>query len=158
MQLKLSEFHKRSTYQEIADEITNPTENIELADLSMAKLFRNTQQGSRFDDDNFINLENDHTNKLKQQQQQQNMQAQVAAVGVNVAAAMAPPPPPTSQQQAQPAAPINPKTSTPATQQPPIYHDMTSGDREEQEQEAMEEALRASRENEQKETQCNKTN
>ena len=53
MQLELCEFHKRSTYQEIADEITNPKEKIELADLSMAKQFRNTQQGSRFDDDFF---------------------------------------------------------------------------------------------------------
>jgi hypothetical protein len=158
MQLKLSEFHKRSTYQEIADEITNPKEKIQLADLSMAKQFTNTQQGSRFDDDNFINLENDHTNKLKQQQQQQNMQAQAAALGVNVAAAMAPPAAPPTSQQAQPVAPINPKTSTPANQQTeqtnrqtsPVYHDLTSGDREEQEEEDMEEALRASKESEQK--------
>ena len=73
------------------------------------------------------------------------MQAQAAAVGVNVAAAMAPAAAPPTSQQAQPATPINPTIPTLANQQTqhtsPIFHDLTSGDREDQEQEDMEEAL-----------------
>ena len=95
---------------------------------------------------------------MKQQKPQQNIQAHAAAVGINVANATQPAPAEPTTQQAQPAPPINPKFSTPANQQTqqttPTYHDLTSGDREEQEQEDSEEALRASKESEQKRN-CN---
>ena len=151
MQLNISEFRKRNTYESIAEEITNPKEKIERAEFSQAKQFKETQQGSRFDDNSFLGLENDHNNRMKQQQQQMNMQAQAEVVGISVVNASRTIQPPTTQQAAAAAAPINPKhsKSVQATAAEPIYHDMSSGDRELQEQEDMEEAIRASKEIEQ---------
>ena len=57
MQLNISRFKKRITYENIAEEIQNPKENIDLPGISIAKQFRDTNQGSRFDDDNFLGLE-----------------------------------------------------------------------------------------------------
>jgi len=56
MHVELCKVHKISTYQEIANEIAHPKEKIELADPSMAKQLRNTQQGSIFDDEDFFKL------------------------------------------------------------------------------------------------------
>ncbi len=58
--------------------------------------------------------------------------------------------PPTTQQPEQ-RAPTNPKRATSQAKTPssPVYHDMSSGDREEEEEQDMEEAMRASQESEQ---------
>ncbi len=56
MQLNISEFRKRNTYANIAEEIQTPKDNIDLPGISIAKQFRDTSQGSRFDDDNFLDL------------------------------------------------------------------------------------------------------
>ncbi len=117
---------------------------MDLPEQSQAKLFRNTQQGSRFDDESFLDLENDHQNKMKQQIQQMNMQAQAQTDGINIANVQQPPKAPPTSQQPPTATPINPTqsyiTPTPKILSPQM-HDMTGGDREEEDRDEMEKAM-----------------
>ena len=143
MQFKISEFQKRSTYQEIADELTIPTEKMQLADISIAQLFKHTQQGSRFDDDIFLNLGNDYNNKIKEQQHRIDMTRYAETVGVNVANTMNMPKEPTSTQQSKTQMPTTKVTSGINVDVPltPEYHDMTSGDRDDEEEKELQDAI-----------------
>jgi hypothetical protein len=91
---------------------------------------------------------------MKEQQQRINMMTQAAAVGINVASVFREPPPePTSTQAAPAQIPTNPKHSKTITKPASsnvVYHDTTSGDREEKENRDLEEALQASRDIEQR--------
>ncbi len=142
MQLNISEFRKRNTYENIADEIQNQTEKIDLPGISIAKQFRDTNQGSRFDDDNFLGLEKDNINKMKEQQQQlqlQNMTDQINTLGINQIRATNPIDIPVTSQQTSISAAI--EDVTPDNVE---YLDMTSGKRDEDEQNELEEAIDAS--------------
>ncbi len=142
MQLNISEFRKRNTYENIADEIQNQTEKIDLPGISIAKQFRDTNQGSRFDDDNFLGLEKDNINKMKEQQQQlqlQNMTDQINALGINQIRATNPIDIPVTSQQTSISAAIQDVTPDEVE-----YLDMTSGKRDEDEQNELEEAIDAS--------------
>mgnify|MGYP000010828454 CR=1 FL=1 len=143
MQLNISEFRKRNTYENIADEIQNPTEKIDLPGISIAKQFRDTNQGSRFDDDNFLGLEKDNINKMKEQQQQQlqlqNMTDQINTLGINQIRATNPIDIPVTSQQTSVSAAI--EDVTPDNVE---YLDMTSGKRDIDEQNELEEAIDAS--------------
>jgi hypothetical protein len=91
---------------------------------------------------------------MKEQQQRINMMTQAEAVGINVASVFREPPPePTSTQAAPAQIPTNPKHSKTITKPASsnvVYHDTTSGDREEKENRDLEEALQASRDIEQR--------
>ena len=141
MRLNISEFRKRSTYENIADEIQNQKEKIDLPGISIAKQFRDTNQGSRFDEDNFLGLEKDNINKMKEQQQQfqlQTMTDQINALGVNQINATNPVNKPVTSQQTVVDAEIQDVTPDEVE-----YLDMTSGKRDIDEQNGLEEAIDA---------------
>ena len=142
-------FRKRNTYENIAEEIENPKEKIDLPGISLVKQFRDTNQGSRFDDDNFLGLEKDNINKMKEQQQQlqlQNMANSINSLSVNQIAATNPVV--KSHTSIQPSSNSSTNPSIAAiediTSANTEFLDTTSGQRDKDEQNELEEAIDAS--------------
>ena len=145
MQLNISEFRKRNTYESIAEEIANPREKIALPGISIAKQFKDTNQGSRFDDDNFFGLEKDNINKMKEQQQQlqlQNMANSINSLSVNQIAATNPVV--KSHTSVQPSTNAAIAAIEDITSANTEFLDTTSGQRDKDEQNELEEAIDAS--------------
>ena len=75
MKLHKSQMHQRPTYETLAkDTILEPKDRIALPDRT-ATILRRTQQLSRYDDVEFIDLEKDNENMVKEQAQQMNVKA-----------------------------------------------------------------------------------
>ena len=75
MKLNKAQMHLRPTYETLVkDTILEPKDRIALPDRT-ATLLRRTQQLSRYDDVEFIDLEKDNENMVKEQAQQMNVKA-----------------------------------------------------------------------------------
>ena len=72
-----AELHKRPTYSSLVrDTILDPKDKIALPDRE-ATIFRKTQQLTKYDEAEFLDLEKDNENIQKQTMQQANLQASV---------------------------------------------------------------------------------
>ena len=75
MKLNKAQMHQRPTYETLVkDTILEPKDRIALPDRT-ATILRRTQQLSRYDDVEFIDLEKDNENIMKEQAQQMNVKA-----------------------------------------------------------------------------------
>ena len=79
MKLNKAQMHKRPTYETLVkDTILEPKDKIALPDR-MATILRKTQQLTRYDDAEFLDLEKDNEQIAKERAQQANIEAAAGA-------------------------------------------------------------------------------
>ena len=113
-----SQLKQRPTYETLVkDTILEPKDKIALPDRQ-ATILRKTQQLSRYDDVEFIDLEKDQENIAKEQAQQMNVKAAASAIGSIAETRTAQPGPHQGHTFTNPPTPQPPSGGAPPRQSP----------------------------------------
>jgi hypothetical protein len=113
-----SQLKQRPTYETLVkDTILEPKDKIALPDRQ-ATILRKTQQLSRYDDVEFIDLEKDQENIAKEQAQQMNVKAAAGAIGSIAETRTAQPGPHQGHTFTNPPTPQPPSGGAPPRQSP----------------------------------------